>query len=245
MSAWRINRWTVALGIVGLILGIVLSMRWKAQAQNTVPVEAGVRSSAAASIKRLEEEQKSLRARLTELQKELELYQGIAVARNDSLAEIAQDLDNQRILAGLVPMKGPGVKVVLDDSTKSPAPGDDLSNYIVHEYQLRDVVNLLWEGGAEAMSLNNERIVGSTSIYCVGSTILVNNTRLSPPYEIAAIGNAASMENLLNRSTSLTKIKSLARQYGLQFRIQRAKEVTVVAYEGPLTVKYSTQNTVK
>ena len=72
----------------------------------------------------------------------------------------------------------------------SPCPlGDDAANYLIHDFELRDVASLLWLAGAEAVAINDERLVASTSIYCVGSTIIVNNTRLSPPYEIRALGN--------------------------------------------------------
>ena len=62
------------------------------------------------------------------------------------------------------------------------------------------MLNLLWLAGAEAVSLNGERVVATTSIYCVGSTILVNDTRLSPPYEFLAIGDPARARDGHQRS---------------------------------------------
>jgi uncharacterized protein YlxW (UPF0749 family) len=86
--------------------------------------------------------------------------------------------------------------------------GYDAANYLVHDYELRDVVNLLWLAGAEAVAVNDERLVASTSIYCVGSTVIVNETRLSPPYDVRAIGNAAQLENTLQDPGVLKKLKS-------------------------------------
>ena len=114
-----------------------------------------------------------------------------------SLASVSEELERQRVAAGLTAVHGPGVVVTLDDSSRAVPAGDDAANYLVHDYELRDVVNLLWLAGAEAVAVNDERLVASTSIYCVGSTVIVNETRLSPPYDMRAIGNAAQLESTL------------------------------------------------
>jgi len=226
-----------------LVLGLALFLRWVPNAER-----AGVgnglnrdvsREKAGGTVQRLEEEQKSLKVQIETLRKELASYQQSADQQLGSRGEVAEELEKQKLVAGLVAVAGPGVKVVLDDSTKNPAKGDDVSHYLVHDYQLRDVLNALWQAGAEAVSLNGERVVGSTSIYCVGSTIMVNSTRLSPPYEFLAIGSSDGVADFLNRSETLADIKSESKNYGLQFTLQKSAKLSVPAYNGVLSAKFA------
>ncbi|MHB1417118.1 MAG: DUF881 domain-containing protein, partial [Chloroflexota bacterium] len=152
----------------------------------------------------------------------------------------------EQVLAGLVELTGPGLKVTLDDSTiKNVPPDEEAGNYLVHEYFLRDTINALWANGAEAISLNGERIVSTTSIYCVGSTILVNSTRLSPPYVFLAIGDAKTMKAGLDNPDTLWLVKQRVQKYGLQFNIEQANQLKVPAFDGTLHTKYAQQGTGK
>lgn len=238
-TAWRPTKWNLSLAVGLGILGLALSLQWKTEPAASATDSPG-RSISDNTIQRLEEDQRSLKAGVGYLQKQIQEYQQIAGARKENLSGITRSLDRQKVQAGIVGLSGQGVKVVVDDSTKSPSPNDDPANFIVHEYQLRDVVNLLWRAGAEAISINDERLVGTSSIYCVGSTIMVNSTRMSPPYELRAIGNASTLEETLNNPNLLRKLKSVAKQYGMEFKVQKAKDVYVPPYTGVFTMKYLT-----
>ncbi|MBI5956226.1 MAG: DUF881 domain-containing protein [Chloroflexi bacterium] len=221
-----------------VLLGFLLAAQVQSPRQMTVPKEAS-RERVAGTIARLEEEQRSLKETIGRLREELAVQQKLGLARSESLREINSELEKQRLAAGLLPLKGQGVTVTLDDSSKAVGAGGDPASYLVHDYELRDVINLLWASGAEAVAVNDERLAGGTSIYCVGSTILVNNTRLSPPYEIRAIGDAVALEDRLRNPASLAKLKSRARLYGIQFRVTSSKEVTLPAYSSGFSLRYS------
>lgn len=192
------------------------------------------------TVKRLEEEQKALKAMVESLEKKLQSHQQAAAKRRDSLAEIGRDLEKHKTIAGLVALNGPGLRVVLDDSSKQPPVGDNPGRYLIHDYQLRDVLSALWQAGAEVVSINGERVINSTSIYCVGATLLVNNTLLSPPYEILAIGNAEALEARLGSARAIQSLKSEAKLYGLQFSVHKSDKITIPAYNGVLSPKYAT-----
>lgn len=243
MLATQDVRRNLTLAGACLVVGLALFLRWTPNAER-VGIGSGVsrdvsRDKAGSTVQRLEEEQKSLKAQIEALRKDLASYQQSAGQNWSSRGELTEELERQKLVAGLVAVVGPGVKVVLDDSTKNPAKGDDVSYYLVHDYQLRDVLNALWQAGAEAVSLNGERVVGSTSIYCVGSTIMVNSTRLSPPYEFLAIGNQDALADFLNRSDMLGEIKVESKNYGLQFILQKSARLPIPAYNGVLSAKYA------
>ena len=129
--------------------------------------------------------------------------------------------------------------VTLDDSPRVVGPADDANNFIIHDYELRDVISLLWLAGAEGITVNGERIVNVSSLYCVGSTILINDTRLSPPYEVRAIGDAAEMEQAVQDPKNLGKMKARVKMYGIQLKSALQKDLLLPAYTGNLTIRYA------
>jgi uncharacterized protein YlxW (UPF0749 family) len=234
----HVQRGTIGLTLLAVILGVYLAAQWQSRPRPTAPPEYR-REIAAQTIQRLEAEQIDLKKRIADLRAALASRQQDTAAGQADLAQLSAELDDQKVIAGTVPVRGPGVRIVLDDSSlKTIPPKDDPALYIVHEYQLRDVVNVLWSAGAEAISINGERMVSPSSIYCVGSTILVNDTRTSPPYEFLVIGDSAQLESALTDPVNLKALKSRVKVYGLQFGVQKARELLVPAYAGGLDVRH-------
>jgi uncharacterized protein YlxW (UPF0749 family) len=218
----------------GLLLGLQI---------NSAPAQAPSadgRDRAGATIRRLEQEQEDLKARIGRLRQELAVYEQQTAATTERLEELGAELNHQKALAGLVAAEGPGMTLTLDDSQRQAIPaGQDPSALIVHEYDLRDVVNLLWMAGAEGIAINEERIVGTTSIYCVGSTVMVNDTRLSPPYIVRAIGDPNRLEDFLRNPSYLAEVKEKARRNGLIFKFQRSTAVSLPTYQGSIALQYA------
>jgi uncharacterized protein YlxW (UPF0749 family) len=109
----------------------------------------------------------------------------------------------------------------------------------VHEYQIRDIANSLWQAGAVGISVNGERFVNSTSVYCVGSTILINDTRTSPPYHIQAVGEPRHFRAALEDGNVLRDIKSRVAAYGIVFQITKTGPVTLPAFDGSIAMRHT------
>lgn len=226
-----------AILLASVVLGFLLTVQFRSTAAR-LPAREQSRLMTSDAVSRLEDEQRQLKVRVSALRVQVADLQHRA-ATGAPAAPVAADLDQEKAIAGLVALRGPGVTVVLDDSTKVVAPSDDANNFIVHDYELRDIVSLLWLAGAEAIAVNAERLVNVSSLYCVGSTILVNDTRLSPPYEVRAIGDPAALEQAAQDPKNLSKLKARARMYGIQFRVAQHKDVAVPAYSGNLNIRYA------
>jgi uncharacterized protein YlxW (UPF0749 family) len=109
-------------------------------------------------------------------------------------------LKEMKLLAGVVPVRGPGVVVTLHDSPKrdvNETRPEVIENYIVHDYDIRAVVNELFAAGAEAISVNGQRLIATSSIRCVGPVILVNSVKVAAPYVIKAIGKPDDLQKAL------------------------------------------------
>lgn len=190
------------------------------------------------TINRLEAEQGELKENIGRVREQLDEYRRELAANTEMLREINAELERQKMMAGLLAVEGPGVLVTLDDSSIRSAAADS-NDFLIHEYDLRDVVNLLWLAGSEAIAVNDERIVATTSIYCVGSTVMVNDTRLSPPYLIQAVGNSVVQEDVLRNPGYLREIKQRAELYGVQFKVNRIGTLTLPAYKGGFPIHYA------
>ncbi|HSJ55219.1 MAG TPA: DUF881 domain-containing protein [Anaerolineae bacterium] len=229
----------LALLAAGLTVGLLLATSWQAPA-GTRAVEVNDREERIfLSIERLEDEQQDLRETLGALRSELSDRQRSAEAETDRLESLRTELDRQQLLAGLIEVHGPGVRVILDDSAAHPPPGADAGPYLIHEQDLRDIVNLLWMAGSEAIAINDERLVASSSIYCVGSTVMVNSTRLSPPYAIRAIGSQRVQQDYLRNPSYLQTLKEKKRSYGLRFDVDAQASLVLPAYRGGFLTQYA------
>jgi uncharacterized protein YlxW (UPF0749 family) len=216
-----------------LVLGMLVSFQWSAGAarQPLSPDRVNV------TIDQLELEQSELKRRVSTLRKELDDRQQRAVANTDSLEGLRGELVAQKARAGLIALRGQGLVVRLNDSPRTMS--GNAADLLVHDFDLRDVVTVLWLAGAEAIAINGERIVYSTSIYCVGSTIMVNDTRLSPPYEITAIGDAVALQDHIGNPGYLSDLKTRSERYGVRLDVVRADSVTVPAYQGSVSLRFA------
>jgi uncharacterized protein YlxW (UPF0749 family) len=218
--------------VASIPLGLAFSIAIQTRPAAPAASDSSIRSVSAATILHLEEEQRTLKDSLRTLRAQVAETQQEVAARRTQLGGLSNQIAAQKAAAGLTDVRGPGVRVTLDDSQSRTVPvGTDPNLLIVHDYDLRDVVTVLWANGAEAIDINGQRLVTTTSIYCVGSTTLVNDTRLSPPYAVQATGPVA-MQQALAEQTALTRFKGLVHQYGLGLSIAAANDLTVPAYDG-------------
>ena len=136
-----------------------------------------------------------LQRRVAQLQSDNAQLVKSAPSDTARLKLLAKDLTNAQFLAGLTDVKGPGVIVTLNDSKKAVGalpPGFAPPN-IIHDSDIAAVVNELKASGAEAISINDQRIVAVSPVRCVGPTIMVNFTPQAPPFVIKAIGNPKTL----------------------------------------------------
>ena len=141
--------------------------------------------------------------------------------------------------AGLTALVGPAVTVSLDDARRLPAgrsyPGnptpDDL---VIHQQDVQGVVNALWTGGAEAMTIMGQRVVATTAVRCVGNTLLLLGVVYSPPFVITAIGDPARLETALDADPDVQIFRQYVAAYGLGYRVGVSRRTTLPGYSGPL-----------
>lgn len=235
------RRPNLTLTLIAMVVGLALAWQFKGpRAAPPVGYAPGdPRDRSVRTIEQLEAEQAALKVEIARLRADLADYQARAAAETDRLQRLNAELDEQRAAAGLTALRGPGVVVTLDDSgARNVSISSDANSLLVHDYDLRDVINVLWLAGAEAIAVNDERVVGNTSAYCVGSTVMVNTTRLSPPYMIRAIGEPSILAETLRNPSYLTALRQKVEHYGIKFQVTQAPKLTLPAFTGGFSVRH-------
>ncbi|MFT8705146.1 DUF881 domain-containing protein [Bifidobacterium aquikefiricola] len=129
-------------------------------------------------------------------------------------------------------VKGPGVTVTLDDSPLWEQKLDEsgssatINDYVVHQQDLEAVINALWAGGAESMEIQNQRILPTTAVRCVGNVLLIQGKKFSPPYTVSAIGPTQSMIEALDDSPTIQIYQQYVNSIGLGWKVETPESLT-------------------
>lgn len=152
-----------------------------------------------------------------------------------------RELAQLKMHANLTPLQGPGVIVTLDDSKLPGKPGENQNLYLIHDDDLLKVINELKAAGAEALSVNEQRLIATSEIRCAGPTVSVNNQRSSPPYVIKAIGDPKTLDAALKMRGGVVETLKF---WGIQVNINVVdSSLEVPAYKG--TFRYEHAKPVK
>lgn len=181
-----------------------------------------------------------LQDRAGELEKDVAALSAAVDTR--ASARLEARADRLREAAGMLPASGPGLKVTLDDApADQPVPeGFDANAVVVHQQDLQAVVNALWVGGAEAITLQGQRLISTTGIKCVGNTVVLHGVPYSPPYEIVAVGDPVSLQSALDASEYVqTYLEYTRAPVNIGWNVELLTDTTVPGYDGAVNLQYA------
>ncbi|QDP98530.1 DUF881 domain-containing protein [Microlunatus elymi] len=162
------------------------------------------------------------------------------LAANGSRTEQDSELNARSLAAGLRPVTGPSLTVTLDDAPADVvANGIDQDLLVVHQQDIQSIVNLLWAGGAEAMTIQGQRVISTTGIKCVGNTVVLHGVPYAPPYRISAIGNQAQLRRTLDNSEFVRIYQQYVDRFRLGYQVDTKAHDRFPAYRGSLDLKYA------
>jgi uncharacterized protein YlxW (UPF0749 family) len=152
-------------------------------------------------------------------------------AKGDALAE----------QAGLLAVTGPGLTVRLNDAPRKdgvPPASSNPDDLVVHQQDVQAVVNALWAGGAEAMTLMGQRVISTSAVRCVGNTVVLHGRVYSPPFVVQAIGDAGAMRDALDAEPGVQLFRSYVDRFGLGYSVRASEQLRLPAYDGPLELPH-------
>ena len=162
------------------------------------------------------------------------------------VSALQRQVDDLRGPAGFEEVHGPAITVVLSDAPKEEinravekgeVTPDEL---VVHQQDIQAVVNALWSGGAEAMTLQKQRVISTTGIKCVGNTVVLHGVPYAPPYEITAIGDLSALQTALDSSDYIAGYKTYVDSHHLGYQVTTDDDVKMPGYSGSSDLRYAT-----
>ncbi|MFC9679792.1 DUF881 domain-containing protein [Streptomyces sp. NPDC056948] len=216
----------------GLVLAALVVTVGAAQARVAAPVVAKEREELVDRIDRESEKADKLEDSVDELRADVSARQREALKHSGSAGS-----DLVGIMSGAAAVHGPGVKLVVNDAKDTGAGSDgdprEASGFSdtgrVRDRDMQRVVNGLWESGAEAVSINGQRLTALSAIRAAGDAILVDNKPLVPPYTVLAVGDGQRLSTRFQNSADGLYLNALQESYGVRTAISAEDDLRLPA----------------
>lgn len=205
----------VLVAIVFMVLGFMLSVQYKVTEQQR-SIRMDRVEDLSERLKAMEIENKHLLEEINELRK------------NDVDNHNDPSQERLNLLAGTTEVEGAGIEIVLDDSNIPKKANENPNLYIIHDEDLLRVLNELRAAGAEAISLNDQRIVAMSEVRCAGPTVSINNVRSAPPYVIKAIGAPKTLTSAMRLRGGVVETFEF---WGIQVKIKSSENLRIPAFK--------------
>jgi uncharacterized protein YlxW (UPF0749 family) len=244
-AALRRPQWAISIAAGLGLIGFIGAAQWNSSLARQEFITSAQRVLIT-EAEQAQREQERLRSEIEAAEERVRGFQEADVGSQAAREELNQQLAAARLKTGLVDVSGPGMVLEISDSQREVPLGESPTNYIVLVDDLRDIVTALWASGAEAITISGgasesapaERLVATSSIYGVGSSILVNTQFLSPPFRIEAIGPPGLHDRFLANPTYLARVARRIDAYGLQFASEPRDELTLPAFIGNTRLRW-------
>lgn len=233
-----IPSWQLTLGVALLGLGFLMAAQLASEGPR-VRYTSQERSPLVETATELQDQQDELKASILRLRQEIQDIEGAGAGSAALVRDLNDQLEEARVAAGLIPLTGTGIVLQLEDSTEPVGPDAIDTDYLVGARDLRTVIEELWLAGAEAISVNGERITPTSAIIDVGPSILVNSAYLAAPYQITAIGPDDLYPRLVASPGFVDLVRARADTYGLRISFAEPESVDVPAFAGTVTLRYA------
>lgn len=217
--------------IVSLALGLMVAFQFRTAGRVDSGVPFDRVQLLTSELRQIEKEYSTL------LNDAIDLENKLAKAekgRPEASQAVQEELVKVRQMAGLTKLQGPGVEVSISPMNKGEKPNEHL--FTVRDEDLLRVVNELRAAGAEALAINEQRIVSTTEIRLAGSFIDVNLTRISPPYKVLAIGSPGQLESGLLIKGGLV---DAMQDWGIAVGVEKQEQITVPAFSQPIHLEFA------
>lgn len=229
---------TIVIGLLALFIGLVISIQITTT-QGSDPGGLVPLAKAQGYLEQLKQVRAEKDDAMQELNKLEERLDKIEKEKSDEdffLKGVVSDLEKYKMAAGVIDVQGPGVIITVDDPLPTADNSGDYSVIMLRSDLLVSLVNRMKDAGAEAISINGQRVIATTEISLAGENVNINTVPTAPPYVIKAIGNPDTIESTLTiRFGIVEQMKS----YGLRIDIDKKDKIEIPRYSGIIKYRYA------
>ena len=228
---------SIVLGLMcfALTLGICIQIKTVSQSNTTVS-QNYEENNLRAEVLRYKERYDNTIKEIENIDNELQTKKKQETETNTDLEEAQNQISKGNKIIGLSEVTGPGYIITLTDSTLDPTTVLDPSSLLLHDLDVLSVINELKNTGAEAISINDQRIVSTTSIQCGGAIININGEKIGAPFVIKAIGLPENLANIDRPEGYLDALRTDK----IGVKTEKSNSITIPKYNGVINFKYAT-----
>ncbi len=228
---------SIVLGLMCLALtaGICIQIKTVENSGTTVS-QSYTENNLKSEILKYKEKYDNAIGQIENLDNEINTKIDEATKNNSELEEAQKEIKEGNKMIGLTDVKGPGVTITLTDSKIDPETVLNPNALLLHDMDILSIVNELRNTGAEAISINDQRVITTTSIKCGGAIININGERIGAPFIIKAIGLP---ENLANLDRPGGYLDNLREKYQIGAELKKSNNITIPKYSGVINYKYA------
>ncbi|MCD6109434.1 DUF881 domain-containing protein [bacterium] len=232
---------STSLKIISILVGVLVGLLVMAQFRTSTPLGSSypldqVRAQKEL-IKSYIDDETQLKSRIVSLREKIDqtLKDNKLISQTTNLEKL-NELKKQIDLSEI---KGKGFNINLDDSpyidrdSIKPDEGG-----IVYAADIRDIINLLRANNVEGIAVNDQRIIATSPITSVGNSVLINNSHLSPPFNISVIGDYESFLVRISDPGVLTDLQKRVNENGIKFSIKQSPHIILPIYNGQFRLKF-------
>lgn len=235
---------SITLGLVCFILTFAIMIQIKTIDKGTGNIGSRIDDNSGLRDEVLvwQENNRKIYKQLEKSEQELEQIRKDAISKDEGAIKIEQELNDNKKLLGLTEVKGDGVVITLDDNRDVKAEEViNINTFLVHAEDLLVITNELFNAGADAVSINEQRIVSTTSIYCDGNIVRVNGKMVGVPITIKAIGHPERLYYALIRPEGNLEYKGYIRtmvEDGTKATVEKKEDIVIPKFDGIYSYEY-------
>lgn len=229
----------IILGIMCLVLTLAIVVQYKTVKNANKIAGTSINSELKTEVLKWKERYEQTYEELQRAENILEEQRNIATNNSDTSSDLQKRLKTLNSLVGSIDVNGKGIIITVADNQSVTNENigilENISNYLIHDRDLLAIVNELKNAGAEAISINDERILNTTAITCDGNVVLINGNKVSSPFQIKAIGSQETLLGALRRTGGYLAVQ--LQPYGLLTSIEKKNNITIYKYNGIINYK--------
>lgn len=223
--------------LLTIILGLLVAMQLRTLESSVKYLSIKDMYSVSIELESQKSELALLSTKINDLKSQISAYQTAKEDEEiDYEAFLLSEIEQTKMVAGLTKLEGPGVVIIVTDGTRELIEDENPNNILVHDIDIRAMVDDLRNAGAEAIAINGQRVIfNKSNIICAGPTIKINDQVFAPPYVIEAIGDRKFLESAINAPGSFSEN---LRSWGVFVEVNTSISVTIPAYDGFVSYEY-------
>jgi uncharacterized protein YlxW (UPF0749 family) len=233
--------WQALVPAIALLAGMLFAT--SAETAKGTDLRAGRRVELTQLIAAEERTVGDATRQVVQLQGQVDVLERQASAEDGRIVTVRVASDRLERYVGLRPITGAGITVILDDAPRRPdgslPPDARPDDVIVHQQDVQSVVNALWAGGADGLTVMGQRLITTGAVRCVGNTLLLYGRTYSPPFRITAVGDPDRLRGRLDVEPGVRLYRQAVGYFGLGYEVKDEREVTLPGYDGPLRLSYA------